>query len=68
MKSTVALSKLPKAQFAGVKRRFEEFSLIFRDPVLFMGLLFSGIFIFVFVLLPLSIPFLAFIIRMASGT
>jgi len=46
-------------QFVGIKRRFQEFSLIFRDPVLFMSLLFSGIFIFVFVLLP--------IIRTVSG-
>jgi iron(III) transport system permease protein len=43
----------PKIQFTGIKRRFQEFSLIFRDPVLFMSLLFSGIFIFVFVLLPI---------------
>ena len=53
MKSTLALPKSPKVQFIGVTRRFREFSLIFRDPVLFMSLLFSGIFIFVFVLLPI---------------
>lgn len=53
MKTTLALPKTPKVQVAGVRRRFEEFSLIFRDPVLFMSLLFSGIFIFVFVLLPI---------------
>ena len=46
-------------QFVGVKRRLQEFSIIFRDPVLFMSLLFSGIFIFIFVLLP--------IIRTVSG-
>ena len=40
-------------QFVGVRRRFQEFSIIFRDPVLFMSLLFSGIFIFVFVLVPI---------------
>ncbi len=34
-------------------RRIREFSLISRDPVLFMSLLFSGIFIFVFVVLPI---------------
>jgi iron(III) transport system permease protein len=53
MKTTLALPKSSKMQFVGVRRRFEEFSLIFRDPVLFMSLLFSGIFIFIFVLLPL---------------
>ena len=59
MKTTFALPKSPKIQFVGVKRRFQEFSIIFRDPVLFMSLLFSGIFIFIFVLLP--------IIRTVSG-
>ena len=53
MKSTLALPKSPKIQLVGVKRRFQEFSIIFRDPVLFMSLLFSGIFIFIFVLLPI---------------
>ena len=53
MKTTLALPKSSKVQFVGVRRRFEEFSLIFRDPVLFMSLLFSGIFIFIFVLLPI---------------
>jgi iron(III) transport system permease protein len=53
MKTTVALPKSPKLQFIGARRRFREFSIIFRDPVLFMSLLFSGIFIFVFVLLPI---------------
>src|SRR5512141_3121686 len=37
----------------GLTRRFREFALIFRDPILFMSLLFSGIFIFVFVVLPI---------------
>jgi len=53
MKTTLALPKSPKFQSAGARRRFQEFSLIFRDPVLFMSLLFSGIFIFIFVILPL---------------
>src|SRR5687768_4024840 len=53
MKTTLALPKSPKVQFVGARRRFQEFSLIFRDPVLFMSLLFSGIFIFIFVLLPI---------------
>ncbi|HVF25049.1 MAG TPA: iron ABC transporter permease [Anaerolineales bacterium] len=59
MKTTLALPKSSKVQFVGFKRRFQEFSIIFRDPVLFMSLLFSGIFIFIFVLLP--------IIRTVSG-
>jgi iron(III) transport system permease protein len=53
MKTTLALPKSSKVQFVGARRRLQEFSLIFRDPVLFMSLLFSGIFIFVFVLLPI---------------
>lgn len=53
MKTTIALPKSPKMQLVGIRRRFQEFSIIFRDPVLFMSLLFSGIFIFIFVLLPI---------------
>ena len=53
MKTTLAIPKSSRVQFVGLTRRFREFSLIFRDPVLFMSLLFSGIFIFVFVLLPI---------------
>jgi iron(III) transport system permease protein len=53
MKTTLAYPKPSKVPFVGVTRRFQEFSLIFRDPVLFMSLLFSGIFIFVFVVLPI---------------
>ena len=59
MKTTITLPKSPKIQLVGIKRRFQEFSIIFRDPVLFMSLLFSGIFIFIFVVLP--------IIRTVSG-
>src|SRR5919109_4867831 len=53
MKTTLALPKSSKVQFVDARRRFREFSLIFRDPVLFMSLLFSGIFIFIFVVLPI---------------
>ncbi|HSJ88733.1 MAG TPA: iron ABC transporter permease [Anaerolineales bacterium] len=53
MKTRLALPKARKVHFVDTKRRFREFSLIFRDPVLFMSLLFSGIFIFVFVILPI---------------
>lgn len=51
--TTSPSSDSPKLKFAGARRRFREFSLIFRDPVLFMSLLFSGIFIIVFVVLPI---------------
>ncbi len=51
---TAAASPLPRApRLGGLERRFREFALIFRDPVLFMSLLFSGIFIVVFVILPI---------------
>lgn len=53
MKTSLALSKSSKLTDSDARRRFQEFSLIFRDPVLFMSLLFSGIFIFIFVLLPI---------------
>jgi len=43
----------PSLRFSSIRRRFREFSLIFRDPVLFMSLLFSGFFIFTFVILPI---------------
>lgn len=36
-----------------IKNQLREFTLIFRDPVLFMSLLISGIIIFVFVILPI---------------
>jgi len=46
-----------RAAFAGIlsslQRRAREFSLISRDPVLMLGLLFCGIFLFVFVVYPL---------------
>ncbi len=40
-------------KISGITRRIREFSLIGRDPVLFMSLLFAGIFILVFVIFPL---------------
>ena len=43
----------PTSQSPGFIRRIREFKLIGRDPVLFMSLLISGIFIFVFVIFPL---------------
>lgn len=43
----------PPSQSPGFIRRIREFKLIGRDPVLFMSLLISGIFIFVFIIFPL---------------
>lgn len=43
----------PPKKTIGFVRRIRELSLIGRDPVLFMSLLMSGIFIFVFVIFPL---------------
>ena len=41
-------------RFAGLVRRYREFALISRDPVLFMSLLFCGIFLLIFVFFPLG--------------
>lgn len=47
-------SKSPDSPASGgLIRRIREFSLIGRDPILFMSLLLSGIFIFIFVFYPL---------------
>lgn len=43
----------PRQFFHEARRRFREFSLISRDPVLFLSLMISGIIIFVFVILPI---------------
>jgi iron(III) transport system permease protein len=53
MQTSTEKTNPPKANFTGMTRRFREFVLIFRDPVLFMSLLVSGIFIFIFVILPI---------------
>jgi iron(III) transport system permease protein len=53
MQTSIETQNPPKQEFMGMKRRFREFLLIFRDPVLFMSLLVSGIFILVFVILPI---------------
>ncbi len=37
----------------GLRRRYREFALIARDPVLMIGLLFCGLFLFLFVVYPL---------------
>lgn len=53
MKTILVSPKSSKFPDTGAQRRFQEFLLIFRDPALFMSLLFSGIFISVFILLPI---------------
>jgi iron(III) transport system permease protein len=44
----------PVSRFIGWIRRYREFALIARDPVLFMSLLFCGIFLLIFVFFPLG--------------
>ncbi len=53
MQNTIPEPDSPLSKISGFTRRIREFSLIGRDPVLFMSLLLSGIFIFVFVVFPL---------------
>lgn len=53
MQTSTSNSERQNLNFSGLSRRFREYALIFRDPVLFMSLLFSGIFIFVFVIMPI---------------
>jgi iron(III) transport system permease protein len=52
MQTKPLLSHQPRNS-SGFIRRFKELTLISRDPVLFMSLLFSAIFIFIFVIFPL---------------
>ena len=44
----------PTRLFSGLLRRYREFALIGRDPVLFMSLLFCGLFLLLFVFFPLA--------------
>jgi len=53
MQTTISTPRSTAPRNSGFIRRFREFSLIFRDPVLFMSLLFSAFFIGVFILLPI---------------
>jgi iron(III) transport system permease protein len=46
--------RLKKSPFDGLIRRYREFALISRDPILFISLLFSGLFLFLFIFLPLG--------------
>ncbi len=47
-------SRSPAGRFSSLVRRYREFALISRDPVLFISLLFSGIFLLLFVFFPLG--------------
>lgn len=51
-KAAASVQPRPR-RFSGVLRRYREFSLMARDPVLIISLLFSGLFLFVFIFLPL---------------
>jgi iron(III) transport system permease protein len=55
MTEQVAPAALPASQanFRGLHRRYREFALIGRDPVLMIGLLYVGLFLFLFVIYPL---------------
>ncbi|MCJ7696582.1 MAG: iron ABC transporter permease [Anaerolineaceae bacterium] len=53
MQTNIASPDSPPKKSSEIIRRIRELSLIGRDPVLFMSLLMSGIFIFVFVIFPL---------------
>ena len=53
MQTVISTPGSPAPRTSGFVRRIREFSLIFRDPVLFMSLLFSTFFIVVFVLIPI---------------
>ncbi|MBK9091771.1 MAG: iron ABC transporter permease [Anaerolineae bacterium] len=48
-----APNRAPSRFLASLQRRYREFSLIARDPVLMIGLLFCGLFLFIFVVYPL---------------
>jgi iron(III) transport system permease protein len=47
-------ARAPGKVITGLVRRYREFVLISRDPVLFMSLLFCGIFLLIFVFYPLT--------------
>jgi len=53
MQTQLSGSDSPTSKTSGFTRRIREFALIGRDPVLFISLLLSGIFIFIFVVFPL---------------
>lgn len=48
-----ARGRAPSRFTTSLRRRYREFALIARDPVLMIGLLFCGLFLFIFVVYPL---------------
>ncbi len=54
MLTNIPSSRAPAGRFNGLVRRYREFALISRDPVLFMSLLFCGLFLLIFVFFPLA--------------
>lgn len=53
MENTLPAPSSPNGKNKGLVRRIREFALIGRDPVLAMSLILAGVFIFVFIILPL---------------
>ncbi len=51
--ASAASGRAPTRFLASLQRRYREFALIARDPVLMIGLLFCGLFLFIFVVYPL---------------
>lgn len=53
MEASLPLGKTARSPWTSVVRRYREFELIARDPVLLIGLLITGAFMFAFVIWPL---------------
>src|SRR5512137_175376 len=54
IRADIPTGRKPGGMGAGIVRRYREFALISRDPVLFIGLLFCGLFLTLFIFLPLA--------------
>lgn len=54
LRTEISPHRPPIQKTPGIIRRYREFLLISRDPVLFMSLLFSGLFLLIFVFFPLA--------------
>ncbi len=54
IRAGIPSGRKPSGMLAGIVRRYREFALISRDPVLFISLLFCGLFLALFIFLPLA--------------
>ncbi len=54
IRADIPSGRRPAGILKGLARRYREFALISRDPVLFISLLFCGLFLFIFVFFPLA--------------